>query len=38
MEINIDRNLFDNYTGAIQVTPIFILEITRDGDRLFPQA
>ena len=37
-EINIDPKLLDNYTGRYEVTPNLILEITRDGDRLFAQA
>ena len=37
-EIAIDPRLLDHYTGRYQVTPNFILEITRDGDRLFAQA
>ena len=37
-EIAIDRRLLDRYTGRYQVTPSLILEITRDGDRLFAQA
>jgi len=37
IEIRIDPTLFDNYTGRYQVTPNLILEITRDGDRLFAQ-
>jgi len=36
-EIRIDPRLLDNYTGRYQVTPNLILEITRDGDRLFAQ-
>jgi D-alanyl-D-alanine-carboxypeptidase/D-alanyl-D-alanine-endopeptidase len=36
-EIHIDPKLLDNYTGRYQVTPSLILEITRDGDRLFAQ-
>ena len=36
-EIPIDPKLLDNYTGRYQVTPDLILEITRDGDRLFAQ-
>ena len=36
-EIPIDPKLLDNYTGRYQVTPDRILEITRDGDRLFAQ-
>jgi D-alanyl-D-alanine-carboxypeptidase/D-alanyl-D-alanine-endopeptidase len=37
-EIPIDPRLLDHYTGRYQVTPNLILEITRDGDRLFAQA
>jgi CubicO group peptidase (beta-lactamase class C family) len=37
-EIHIDPEFLDNYTGRYQMTPNFILEITRDGDRLFAQA
>jgi len=36
-EIPVDPKLLDNYTGRYQVTPDLILEITRDGDRLFAQ-
>ena len=36
-EIPIDPRLLDNYTGRYQLTPDRILEITRDGDRLFAQ-
>ena len=36
-EIHIDPQLFDNYTGRYQLTPNMVLEITRDGDRLFAQ-
>ena len=36
-EIPIDPKLLDNYTGRYQLTPNLILEITRDGDRLFAQ-
>jgi CubicO group peptidase (beta-lactamase class C family) len=36
-EIDIDPKLLDNYTGRYQVTPNLILEITRDGTRLFAQ-
>jgi len=34
-EVPIDPELLDRYTGRYQVTPNLILEITRDGDRLF---
>jgi D-alanyl-D-alanine-carboxypeptidase/D-alanyl-D-alanine-endopeptidase len=36
-EIRIDPKLLDNYTGRYQWMPDRILEITRDGDRLFLQ-
>jgi serine-type D-Ala-D-Ala carboxypeptidase/endopeptidase len=35
--IPIDPKLLDNYTGRYQLAPNRILEITRDGDRLFAQ-
>ena len=37
-EIHIDPKLLDNYIGRYQLAPNLILEITRDGDRLFAQA
>jgi CubicO group peptidase (beta-lactamase class C family) len=37
-EIHLDPRLLDNYTGRYQVPPNLILEITREGDRLFAQA
>jgi D-alanyl-D-alanine-carboxypeptidase/D-alanyl-D-alanine-endopeptidase len=37
-EIALDPRLLDHYTGRYQVTPALILEITRDGDRLFAQS
>ena len=37
-EIAIEPRLLDHYTGRYQVTPDLILEITREGDRLFAQA
>ena len=37
-EIPIDPKLLDNYTGRYQLKPNLIIEITRDGDRLFSQA
>src|SRR5262249_29490083 len=37
-EIRIDPKLLDNYIGRYQLAPNLILEITRDGDRLFAQA
>src|SRR5262245_54697692 len=36
-EIHIDPRLLDHYIGRYQVTPHLVLEITRDGDRLFAQ-
>jgi CubicO group peptidase (beta-lactamase class C family) len=36
-EIPIDPKLLDGYTARYQVTPNLVLEITRDGDRLFAQ-
>ena len=36
-EIPIDPKLLDNYTGRYQLAQDRILEITRDGDRLFAQ-
>jgi len=38
IEIHIDPKLLDHYTGRYQVTPNPVLEITRDGNRLFAQA
>ena len=35
--IPIDPRLLDNYTGRYQLAPDRILEISRDGDRLFAQ-
>jgi CubicO group peptidase (beta-lactamase class C family) len=37
-EVAIDPRLLDHYTGRYQVMPNLILEITRDGHRLFAQA
>ena len=36
-ETPLDPTLLDNYIGRYQVTPSLVLEITRDGDRLFAQ-
>jgi D-alanyl-D-alanine-carboxypeptidase/D-alanyl-D-alanine-endopeptidase len=36
-EIHIDPKLLDYYTGRYQLAPNRILEVTRDGDRLFAQ-
>jgi serine-type D-Ala-D-Ala carboxypeptidase/endopeptidase len=35
--IHVDPELLDNYTGRYQLAPDRILEITRDGNRLFAQ-
>jgi CubicO group peptidase (beta-lactamase class C family) len=37
-EIHIDPQLLDRYIGRYRATPNFILDVTRDGDRLFAQA
>jgi CubicO group peptidase (beta-lactamase class C family) len=37
IEIQVEPELLDNYTGRYQVMPNVVLEITRDGDRLFAQ-
>jgi CubicO group peptidase (beta-lactamase class C family) len=37
-QIAIDPRLLDRYTGRYQVTPHLVLEMTRDGDRLFAQS
>jgi len=37
-EISVDSKLFDGYIGRYQLTPNFILTITREGDHLFEQA
>ena len=36
-EIHIDPQFLENYTGRYRLAPDRILEITRDGDRLFAQ-
>ena len=36
-ETRIEPTLLDNYIGRYQVTPHLVLDITRDGDRLFSQ-
>jgi len=36
-EIHVDPKRLDHYIGRYQVTPNLVLEITRDGDRLFAQ-
>jgi CubicO group peptidase (beta-lactamase class C family) len=37
-EISIDPKLLDNYVGAYELAPNFILTVTREGDHLFTQA
>jgi serine-type D-Ala-D-Ala carboxypeptidase/endopeptidase len=37
-QVAVDPKLFDNYVGNYQLTPTFILAITREGDHLFVQA
>ena len=34
----VDPKLYDEYVGQYQLTPTFILTVTRDGDRLMTQA
>lgn len=36
--ITIDPKIYDRYTGRYQLTPAFVIAITREGDRLFLQA
>jgi CubicO group peptidase (beta-lactamase class C family) len=35
---NVDPKLYDAYVGQYQITPKFILTVTREGDRLMTQA
>ena len=37
-ESKVDAKLFDGYIGSYQMTPTFVLTVTRDNDRLFVQA
>ncbi len=37
-QIAVDPKVFDGYVGQYQLTPTFILTITREGDHLFAQA
>ena len=37
-EITVDPKLFDGYIGTYQLTPDFIMNITREDDHLFVQA
>jgi CubicO group peptidase (beta-lactamase class C family) len=37
-EIAIDPKILDNYVGAYELAPNFILTVTREGDHLFTQA
>jgi CubicO group peptidase (beta-lactamase class C family) len=36
--VKIDPKIFDGYVGSYQLTPNFILKITREGDRFITQA
>jgi CubicO group peptidase (beta-lactamase class C family) len=38
VEISVDPQFLDGYTGRYQVTPALVLQITREGGRLFAQA
>jgi CubicO group peptidase (beta-lactamase class C family) len=37
-EVGIDPKILDNYVGAYELAPNFILTVTREGDHLFTQA
>jgi CubicO group peptidase (beta-lactamase class C family) len=37
-EIAVDPKLFDGYVGRYQLTPDFVIAVTREGDHLFVQA
>jgi serine-type D-Ala-D-Ala carboxypeptidase/endopeptidase len=37
-QVAVDPKLFDSYVGKYQMTPNFILTVTREGDHLFIQA
>lgn len=37
-EVAIDPKILDNYAGAYELAPNFILTVTREGDHLFTQA
>jgi serine-type D-Ala-D-Ala carboxypeptidase/endopeptidase len=37
-QVAVDPKLFDSYVGKYQMTPNFILTVTREGDHLFVQA
>lgn len=37
-EVKVNPKLFDGYVGKYQMTPAFILTVTREGDHLFVQA
>jgi CubicO group peptidase (beta-lactamase class C family) len=37
-EITVDPKLFDGYVGRYQMTPDFVITVTREGDHLFVQA
>jgi CubicO group peptidase (beta-lactamase class C family) len=37
-EITVDPKILDTYVGEYQLTPAFVIAVTRDGDALFVQA
>jgi serine-type D-Ala-D-Ala carboxypeptidase/endopeptidase len=37
-EISVNPKIFDGYIGRYQLTPTFVLAVTREGDHLFTQA
>jgi hypothetical protein len=37
-EVAIDPKIMDNYVGAYELAPNFIMTVTREGDHLFTQA
>jgi CubicO group peptidase (beta-lactamase class C family) len=37
-EIAVDPKIFDGYVGRYQLSPVFIITVTREGDHLYAQA
>ncbi len=37
-EVHVDPKIFDGYVGVYQLTPQFLIRITRDGEHLYGQA
>ena len=37
-EVHVDPKIFDGYVGVYQLTPQFLIRITREGDHLYGQA